>query len=224
MLRDSLQFIKNMEYPESSFYREDESDDSLFYLEPRLLVHIDEPAINELGKYLYDQLPAGATILDLMSSWRSHIPENLVTGQVYGLGMNSEEMSDNPQLDQWVVKDINKEPYLPYEGNSFDAVMVVVSVQYMTDPIGIFKEVNRVLKENGKFHVVYSNRMFPTKATKIWKLLDNIERASLIGSYFANSGGWGVPNAVNLSPTGNISSDPLFAVSAQKNEQSKPSV
>ena len=94
----------------------------------------------------------------------------------------------------------------------------------MTDPIGIFKEVNRVLKENGKFHVVYSNRMFPTKATKIWKLLDNIERASLIGSYFANSGGWGVPNAVNLSPTGNISSDPLFAVSAQKNEQSKPSV
>jgi len=205
-----------MEYPESSFYREDESDDSLFYLEPRLLVHIDDAAINELGKYLYDQLPEGATILDLMSSWRSHIPENLVTGEIYGLGMNSEEMSDNPHLDQWIVKDINKDPHLPYEENLFDAVMVVVSVQYLTDPIQIFQEVNRVLKKNGKFHVVYSNRMFPTKATKIWKVFDDIERASLIGSYFANSGSWSLPSAVNLSPTGNFPSDPLFAVSAQK--------
>ncbi|MEC9366991.1 MAG: methyltransferase domain-containing protein [Chloroflexota bacterium] len=205
-----------MEYPESSFDREDESDDSLFYLEPRLLVHIDDAAINELGKYLFDQLPEGATILDLMSSWRSHIPENIVIGEVYGLGMNSEEMSNNPQLDHWIVKDINKDPQLPYEENLFDTVMVVVSVQYITDPIEIFKEVNRVLKKNGKFHVVYSNRMFPTKATKIWKVFDDIERASLIGSYFANSGGWSVPNAVNLSPRGHITSDPLYAVSAQK--------
>ena len=205
-----------MEYPESSFDREDESDDSLFYLEPRLLVHIDDAAINELGKYLFDQLPEGATILDLMSSWRSHIPGNIDIGEVYGLGMNSEEMSNNPQLDHWIVKDINKDPQLPYEENLFDAVMVVVSVQYITDPIEIFKEVNRVLKKNGKFHVVYSNRMFPTKATKIWKVFDDIERASLIGSYFANSGGWSVPNAVNLSPRGHITSDPLYAVSAQK--------
>ena len=205
-----------MEYPESSFDREDESDDSLFYLEPRLLVHIDDAAINELGKYLFDQLPEGATILDLMSSWRSHIPGNIVIGEVYGLGMNSEEMSNNPQLDHWIVKDINKDPKLPYEENLFDAVIVVVSVQYITDPIEIFKEVIRVLKKNGKFHVVYSNRMFPTKATKIWKVFDDIERASLIGSYFANSGGWSVPNAVNLSPRGHITSDPLYAVSAQK--------
>ena len=205
-----------MEYPESSFDREDESDDSLFYLEPRLLVHIDDAAINELGKYLFDQLPEGATILDLMSSWRSHIPGNIVIWEVYGLGMNSEEMSNNPQLDHWIVKDINKDPKLPYEENLFDAVIVVVSVQYITDPIEIFKEVNRVLKKNGKFHVVYSNRMFPTKATKIWKVFDDIERASLIGSYFANSGGWSVPNAVNLSPRGHITSDPLYAVSAQK--------
>ena len=205
-----------MEYPESSFDREDESDDSLFYLQPRLLVHIDDTAIEELKKYLYAQLPEGCTLLDLMSSWRSHIPDNLVLNEVYGLGMNGEEMSDNPQLDQWLIKDINKDPHLPYEDNQFDAVMVIVSVQYMTDPISVFKEVNRVLKQKGKFHVIYSNRMFPTKATKIWKVFDDIERASLIGSYFADSGSWGVPSAVNLSPTGDFPSDPLFAVSAQK--------
>ena len=205
-----------MEYPESSFDREDESDDSLFYLQPRMIVNIDDTAIEELKKYLYVQLPEGCTLLDLMSSWRSHIPDNLVLNEVYGLGMNCEEMSDNPQLDQWVIKDINKDPHLPYGDNQFDAVMVIVSVQYMTDPISVFKEVNRVLKQKGKFHVIYSNRMFPTKATKIWKVFDDIERASLIGSYFADSGSWGVPSAVNLSPTGDFPSDPLFAVSAQK--------
>ena len=83
-----------MEYPESSFDREDESDDSLFYLEPRLLVHIDDAAINELGKYLFDQLPEGATILDLMSSWRSHIPENIVIGEVYGCLLYTSDAAD----------------------------------------------------------------------------------------------------------------------------------
>ena len=205
-----------MEYPESSFQREDESDDALFYSEARLVVHIDAAAIIQLKKYLYDQLPEDCTLLDLMSSWRSHIPDELTTHEVYGLGLNREEMSNNPQLDYWVIKDINKDPNFPYEDDKFDAAMVIVSIQYMTDPISVFNEVNRVLKNDGKFHVVYSNRMFPTKATKIWKVFDNIERASLIGSYFGNSGSWSVPKAVDLSPPGDIVSDPLFVVSAQK--------
>jgi len=205
-----------MEYPENSFKREDESDDALFYSEARLVVHIDDAAIVQLKKYLFAQLPENCTLLDLMSSWRSHIPDNLTTHEVYGLGLNREEMSDNPQLDYWVIKDINKDANLPYEDNKFDAAMVIVSIQYMTDPISVFNEVNRVLKNNGKFHVVYSNRMFPTKATKIWKVFDNIERASLIGSYFGDSGSWSVPKAVDLSPPGDIVSDPLFVVSAQK--------
>lgn len=205
-----------MEYPESSFHREDESDDALFYSEPRMLVHIDEPAIKELKNYLFQQLPAECTLLDLMSSWRSHLPEKLITSEVCGLGMNPQEMSENPQLDHWVVKDINKDPFLPYRDNKFHAAMVVVSVQYIIDPISVFREVNRVLQIDGKFHVVYSNRMFPTKATKIWKVFNDMERANLIGSYFANSGSWSIPNAVNLSPNIDFSSDPLFVVSAQK--------
>lgn len=205
-----------MDYPESSFNREDESDDALFYSEARLVVHIDAAAITQLKKYLLDQLPEGCTMLDLMSSWRSHIPDGVTTHQVYGLGLNGEEMSNNPQLDHWVIKDINKDSNLPYEDSKFDAVMVVVSIQYMTDPISVFDEVNRVLKKDCKFHVVYSNRMFPTKATKIWKAFDNIERANLIGSYFGNSGLWSVPNAIDISPVGSVVSDPLFVVSAQK--------
>ena len=205
-----------MDYPENAFNREDESDDALFYSEARLVVHIDAAAITQLKKYLLDQLPEGCTMLDLMSSWRSHIPDGVTTHQVYGLGLNGEEMSNNPQLDHWVIKDINKDSNLPYEDSKFDAVMVVVSIQYMTDPISVFDEVNRVLKKDSKFHVVYSNRMFPTKATKIWKAFDNIERANLIGSYLGNSGLWSVPNAIDISPVGSVVSDPLFVVSAQK--------
>ena len=125
-------------------------------------------------------------------------------------------MSNTPQLDHWVIKDINRDPNLPYEDSKFDAAMVIVSIQYMTDPVSVFNELNRVLKKDCKFHVIYSNRMFSTKATKIWKIFDNIERASLIGSYFGNSGSWSVPNAVDLSPVGDVTSDPLFVVSAQK--------
>ena len=205
-----------MEYPESSFNREDESDDALFYSEARLVVHIDAAAITQLKKYLFDQLPEGCTLLDLMSSWRSHIPDGLATHEVYGLGLNGEEMSNNPQLDHWVIKDINKDPNLPYEDSKFDAAMVIVSIQYLTDPISVFNELNRGLKKDSKFHVIYSNRMFPTKATKIWKIFDNFERARLIGSYFDSSGSWSVPNAVDLTPVGDVASDPLFVVSAKK--------
>ena len=43
-----------MEYPENSFKREDESDDAFFYSEARLVVHIDDAAIIQLKKYLFD--------------------------------------------------------------------------------------------------------------------------------------------------------------------------
>ncbi|PZC41402.1 MAG: Ubiquinone/menaquinone biosynthesis C-methylase UbiE [Chloroflexi bacterium] len=205
-----------MEYPGNSFDQEDESDDSLFYSEARLVVHIDDAAITQLKKYLFSQLRERCTLLDLMSSWRSHIPDGPTTLDLYGLGLNREEMSNNPQLDHSIIKDINNDPNLPYEDNKFDAAMVIVSIQYMTDPISVFSEVNRILKKDCKFHVVYSNRMFPTKATIIWKVFDNIERASLVGSYFAQSGSWSVPNAVDLSPVGDVTYDPLFVVSAQK--------
>ena len=198
------------------FRREDEGDDGLFYAEPRLVVHIDEHAIAALGEYFGRVLPRNGVILDLMSSWRSHLPEKLPIGKLVGLGLNSTEMAENPQLDESIVYDLNSDPDLPFEDRSFDAAMVTVSIQYMIRPVEVFNQVNRVLREGAKFHIIYSNRMFSTKAICIWRTLDDVGRAQLVGSYFAQSDGWEAIQMTDMSPTLGFYSDPLYAVSARK--------
>ena len=163
----------------------------MFYAEPRLVVHIDQFAIEAIGEYLSGALPSGGVILDLMSSWRSHLPEGQPRGKVVGLGLNAVEMRENPQLDESVVHDLNANPALPFRDDTLDAAILTVSVQYLTKPELVFGEVARVLKPGARFHVIFSNRMFPTKATAIWKALSDEDRGRLVGAYFRRSGGGG---------------------------------
>ena len=202
-------------FPSEFFRREDESDDRLFYAEPRLVVHIDEQAVGAIGRFFEETLPRGGSVLDLMSSWRSHLPDGHA-GRVVGLGLNAAEMAENPQLDEWAVHDLNSEPHLPFEDAAFDAAVVTVSIQYMTQPIEVFREVHRTLRSEAGFHVAYSNRMFPAKAVSVWKALDDVRRADLIGAYFAQSGGWEAPQARDITPQADGYSDPVFVVSATK--------
>ncbi|MDA0770779.1 MAG: methyltransferase domain-containing protein [Chloroflexi bacterium] len=203
-------------YPPEFFRRQDESNDGLFYVEPRLLVHIDEAAICAVGAYLQEALPENAIILDLMSSWRSHLPEGFGKKALVGLGLNEVELAENQQLDERVVHDINQAPTLPFEDDRFDAAIVTVSIQYITRPLEVFREVRRVIKPGAVFHVIYSNRMFPTKAVAVWQKLDDHQRAELIGSYFTNSGGWTPPKATDASPESPVYTDPIFVVHAYK--------
>src|SRR5690349_16445073 len=129
-------------FPDSYFQRPDESDDSLFYVAPRKVVHIDDGAIQALREQFAALLPQGGVYLDLMSSWRSHLPDTLKPSHVIGLGMNAEEMHDNPQLSRHVVHNLNIDPVLPFESAAFDAAFCTVSVQYLTQPIAVFREVN----------------------------------------------------------------------------------
>jgi SAM-dependent methyltransferase len=125
------------------------------------VVHIDDGAIAALGQAYAELLPRAGTLLDLMSAWRSHLPPELeaATGlEVLGLGMNAEEMADNPQLERFVVHDLNREPTLPFRSEVFDGAMCAVSVQYLTRPIEVFAEVARVLKPGAPFVVSFSNR------------------------------------------------------------------
>ena len=200
------------------FRRDDERPDALFYSEPRLVVHIDDHVIRAIGEYLSDVLPSEAVILDLMSSWRSHLPEGQAREKVVGLGLNRVEMKENPQLNDSVVHDLNVNPTLPFRDATFDAAILTVSVQYITRPEQVFSEVARVLKPGARFHVIYSNRMFPTKATAIWKALSDADRANLIGTYFRRSGGWEEPEARDITPRLGFYSDPVYVVSAATNE------
>ena len=202
-------------YPLGSFRRDDEDDDKLFYLVPRLVVHVDEQAVRAIRDYFSATLPRDGTILDLMSSWRSHMPDGL-TGRTVGLGLNAVELAENPQLHERVIHDLNANTVLPFDDESFDAAVVTVSIQYMTSPVEVFAQVNRVLAKGAGFHVIYSNRMFPTKAVAAWKALDDGQRADLIASYFKSAGGWNTPGWLDISPSVSSYSDPVYVVTAKK--------
>ena len=202
-------------FPPELFRRQDESDDKLFYAQPRLVVHIDEHAIAAIGEFFNRALPRGGLVLDLMSSWRSHLPAGF-TQKVVGLGLNVIELAENPQLDERIVHDLNANPYLPFADQCFDAAVVTVSIQYMTGPVEVFKQVNRVLKDGAAFHVIYSNRMFPTKAVAVWQALDDKQRAQLIAAYFSEAGQWERPQVLDISPRPGLYSDPVYVVSAKK--------
>jgi SAM-dependent methyltransferase len=198
-------------YPTRYFAREDPTDDARFYDWPRMVVHIDEGAIAALRNLYDDFLPKSGAILDLMSSWRSHLPDGLVRSgvQVTGLGMNAEEMAANPQLTDHVVHDLNVNPVLPFADTSFDAAICAVSVQYLTRPVEVFREVGRVLKSGAPFIVSFSNRCFPTKAVAVWLYGTDEQHRLLVRDYFTRAGIWQDISDRAYQPVG---SDPLFAV------------
>jgi SAM-dependent methyltransferase/FKBP-type peptidyl-prolyl cis-trans isomerase 2 len=173
-----------------AFARDDESPDSRFYREPRYVQHIDDTAI-EMVKNTYGRfLQKGMDVLDLMSSWTSHLPENLDLERVAGLGLNRLELNKNSRLDVTAVQDLNLNPRLPFASDSFDTVVCTVSVEYLVDPIAVFKEVARILRRDGYFIVTFSNRWFPTKSIRIWRELHEFERMGLVIEYFRRSNGF----------------------------------
>lgn len=197
------------------FQRLDDSDDGGFYAFPRKVVHIDEPAIAAAGQCMATTFAPQGVLLDLMSSWRSHLPQDFIKQKLVGLGLNAEEMADNPDLDEYVVHDLNANPQLPFADESFDGAVITVSIQYLTRPIDVFTDVRRVLKPGSPFLVLFSNRMFPTKAVRVWQALRDEQRVELIRAYFHYAGSYGEPVFYDLSPHPGIS-DPLYAVCARK--------
>jgi SAM-dependent methyltransferase len=200
--------------PPAAYAREDEMPDGEFYSFPRKVVHLDEGAIAALGRLYAETLPAGGRLLDLMSSWRSHLPGELDTSQVVGLGLNDEEMGDNPRLARRVVHDLNRQPTLPFGDEEFDGAMCAVSIQYLTHPLLVFREVWRVLRPGGPFVVSFSNRCFPTKAVAVWLSSSDEQHLALVRSYFEATGGWTDLRAEDRSPGSD--GDPLYVVCARK--------
>src|SRR5207237_1446457 len=130
-------------FPPAAFERDDDAPDDRFYALARKVVHIDDGAIAALGRLYAEVLPAGGALLDLMSSWRSHLPAGAAASEVVGLGLNAEEMADNPQLTKSVVHDVNREPRLPFGDEAFDGAMCAVSIQYVIHPVWLLREVRR---------------------------------------------------------------------------------
>jgi SAM-dependent methyltransferase len=208
-------------FPADFFRRIDDGDDEVFYSTPRPVVHIDPGAIMKVGEIYARLLPQGGAILDLMSSWRSHLPAHLRPVRVVGLGMNRAEMQDNPALTEIVVHNLNATPRLPFADAEFDGAVVTVSVQYMIRPLETFAEVARVIKPGAPFVVTFSNRMFPTKAVAVWQSLDDYDRVKLVARYFMDCGGFENIDFIDQSAATMPPSDPIWAVAGYRTREEK---
>ncbi len=170
------------------FVRADPTPDERFYVEPRLVHHLDTSARRQIARLYGELIPPGARVLDLMSSWESHLPDALATGPVTGLGMNMEELQANRRLAERRVHDLNRDPRLSFADAAFDAVICTASVEYLTNPFSVFEEVARVLAPGGRFVVSFSNRRFPPKMIRVWEDIHEFERPGLVLEYFLRSG------------------------------------
>ncbi len=204
---------KLSELPAEAFLKEDSSDDAAFYAPVRLVTHIDEAATESLTEYYRTLLPAGGTVLDLMSSWVSHLPADVAFSEVIGHGMNAEELRHNLRLNRTFVQNLNRSPILPLDADSCDAVLCCVGVQYLQQPVKVFAEVGRILRPGSPFIVSFSNRCFSTKAVAIWRALDDDGHAGLVRLYFERAGFGDISTSVLRDGS---ESDPLIAVVGRK--------
>jgi len=169
-----------------AFSREDETPDPEFYAQPRKLIHVDAVCARRIQALYRTVLPENARVLDLLAGWRSHLPDTVQSAT--GIGMNAEELADNPQLAEYIVHDLNADPKLPFADASFDAVVCTVSFEYLTQPQAIVAEAKRVLKPGGMFVVTLSNRYFPPKVIKLWTQLHPMERMAWVGMLIKQAG------------------------------------
>ena len=195
-------------FPPGFFARMDEGDDAGFYLPPRFVTHIDENAIAAVGD-LYEELKVDGDVLDLMSSWVSHF--RTPPAHLRVLGMNTAELDANPVAAERIVHDLNADPRIPLPDERVDDVVCCVSVDYLTRPVEVFRDVGRVLRPGGRFVCTFSNRLFPTKAIGGWLYASEEDRCRIVAEYFRLSKAFEPPTAALRTPPGH-SGDPLYAV------------
>jgi SAM-dependent methyltransferase len=209
-------------FSQGSFDKKDMGPDSDFYAIDRFVPHIDSLAGQNLAIMYQNFIHPGDKVLDLMAGWESHLLDDLRPLSVHGVGLNASELTSNPALKTHTVQDLNTTPCLAFDDHEFDCVICSLSVEYLTDPNRIFKEVARVLKPGGTFMVSFSNRWFPEKAIRIWENLHDFERMGLVTEYFLESGcykeistissrGYPRPHTDDYFPRLMLS-DPLYAV------------
>ena len=228
-----LPFIKKI--CSNPLAREDKSKDSEFYSFPRFVTHIDDIAIDNLASFYRKHLKDGSIIVDLCSSWISHLPQDKKFSKVIGIGMNESELAANKNLNEHYVHDLNspihKDRLLPMlKDASVDHVICAVSIDYIIQPHHLFEEVLRILRPSSgsTFIISFSNRCFPTKVIRAWLQTDDVGRIGIVCSYFQETkqsvdNKWKHITVYDLSneerdnhPSSPNYSDPLFVVMGEK--------
>jgi SAM-dependent methyltransferase len=202
----------------------DPGNDREFYNIPRFVTHVDAGFIDRLTDLYRKRLSPNMRIFDMMSSWVSHLPDEMKFEYVEGHGLNEAELAKNLRFDRYFVQNLNQDLKLPLVDASFDAVLNTVSVQYLQYPEAIFAEIYRILKPNGMAIFSFSNRMFYNKAIAAWRDASELDRVELVKGYFKSVPGFSEPEAiVHVSQVPDIfrligagGGDPFYAVIARK--------
>jgi len=215
-------------------------DDRYWYDRPRLVHHSDAIFRSQVTQLYRERIPEGGAILDLCSSWVSHLPPEVEYAKIVGHGLNAVELGENKRLSQFFVRNLNKEPdEWALESDTFDAVLICCSVQYFQQPERVFSEIFRVLKPGGICIITFTRNLYYEKAVAAWRDGSMYSRAQLVKQYFMAVDGFTEPEALtsvsggkSLSPfeaaatvvqkflkTGSSSADPFHAVVSYKLKQ-----
>ncbi len=202
----------------------DIADDQIFYQQPRYVHHLSNSFRSRLTNLYSEYLLKHYVILDLMSSWVSHLPSNIKYKKVIGHGMNESELSSNKRLDRFWVQNLNKTQIMPIEDSSIDAGLIVAGWQYLQYPEKVSLELSRIIKSDSFLIISFTNRAFWTKAPNIWTYSSDNKRIEYVCSVLS-SNGWRIEKIFNektyeekLFGFYSSESDPFFSIVARNNK------
>ena len=174
---------------------------------------VDDAALAAITDLYREVMPAGGAILDVMSSWVSHLPPEVYYRRVVGLGVDACILAENPFLDEWRVQDLNHDPHVDFAAGEFDGAAICGAVQHFTRPAEVIREIGRVLKPGSPLVVTFSNRCLCSPATGCWRLFDEAGQLGLVARYFVEAGNWTDIRCLDRTPPGGGA--PLYAVVAK---------
>ena len=180
----------------------------VFYSWPRLVTHIDDQAIALVGA-LYDELGITGEVLDLMGSWVSHFRTRRPDSR--SSGMNAEELAANPLAAATVVHDLNADPRLPFDDESFDAWCAACRSTTSPGPSRSSGTWPGWSGPEGPVRAPSPTDAFPPKPSAAGCRPPTNSIASWSGPTFELAGGWDEPHSERRTPPF-YPGDPLFAV------------
>ena len=199
----------------------DESNDEEFYSDPKFVYHLDANFRKYLSNIYRNEIKENSTVLDLMSSWDSYLPEEIKYKTVIGHGLNRQELEKNKIFDKYWIQNFNLNQDIPLDNESIDYCLMVAAWQYLQYPENLTREIVRILNNKGKFIIAFSNRAFWHKAPNIWTTSTEEERIKYVRKVLV-SNGFNEPKIIRkfnepaLNLFNFLSKDPFYCLIATK--------
>ena len=166
----------------------DENNDEYFYSNPKFVYHLDANFRKYLSSIYKNEIKNNSIVLDLMSSWDSYLPKEKNYKQVIGHGLNKDELEKNKILNSFWVQNFNLDQKIPLDNSSINYCLMVAAWQYLQYPEALSREISRILSDEGKIIVSFSNRAFWQKAPNIWTTSTEDERLKYVRKVLISNG------------------------------------